>query len=137
MSLNHNRTHFMRAVLEGVGLNARWLLMNIEKMMGRNFEAVNFIGGGANSDIWSQIMADIFDRPIKQMNEPLMANSRGTAILALLALNRISMDDVSKVVEPKKTFQPNKANRAMYDEKFHRFVEIYTKNKPIYAKLNH
>lgn len=137
MSLNHNRTHLMRAVLEGVGLNARWLLMYIEKMMAKNFEAVNFIGGGANSDVWSQIIADIFDRPIKQMNEPLMANSRGTAILALLALNRISMDDVSKVVEPKKIFQPNKTNRAMYDEKFGRFVEIYTKNKPIFAKLNH
>jgi xylulokinase len=137
LSLNHNRTHFMRAVLEGVGLNARWLLLYIEKMIGKNFEAVNFIGGGANSEVWSQIMADIFDRPIKQMNEPLMANSRGTAILALLALNKIGMDDVSKVVEPKKIFEPNKTHRSMYDEKFGRFVEIYNRNKPIFAKLNH
>lgn len=137
MSLNHNRTHFMRAVLEGVGLNARWLLMFVEKMIGKNFEAINYIGGGANSEVWSQIMADIFDRPIKQMNEPLMSNSRGTAILALLAMNRMSMDSVSKVVEPKKIFEPNKANRSLYDEKFGRFVEIYTKNKPVFAKLNH
>ena len=127
----------MRSVMEGVGLNARWLLMYVEKIMGKNFEAVNFIGGGANSDVWSQMMADIFYRPIKQMNEPLMSNSRGTAILALLALNKMSMEDVSKVVEPKKIFEPNKNNRALYDEMFGRFVEIYTKNKPIYAKLNH
>ncbi len=137
LSLNHNRTHMMRSVMEGVGLNARWLLMYVEKIMGKNFEAVNFIGGGANSDVWSQMMADIFYRPIKQMNEPLMSNSRGTAILALLALNKMSMEDVSKVVEPKKIFEPNKNNRALYDEMFGRFVEIYTKNKPIYAKLNH
>ena len=136
LSLNHNRTHMMRAVLEGVGLNARWLLMYVEKMTGRNFEAINFIGGGANSEVWSQIVADIFNRPIKQMKEPLMSNSRGTAILALLALNMISIEDVSKVVEPKKVFEPNPNNRALYDEMFGRFVEIYTKNKPIFAKLN-
>ena len=126
----------MRSVLEGVGLNARWLLMYVEKMTGKNFEAINFIGGGANSEVWSQIVADIFNRPIKQMKEPLMSNSRGTAILALLALKMISIDDVSKVVEPKKVFLPNADNRALYDEMFGRFVEIYTKNKPIFAKLN-
>ena len=136
LSLNHNRTHMMRAVLEGVGLNARWLLMYVEKMTGKNFEAINFIGGGANSEVWSQIVADIFNRPIKQMKEPLMSNSRGTAILALLALNMISIEDVSKVVEPKKVFEPNPNNRALYDEMFGRFVEIYTKNKPLFAKLN-
>lgn len=118
LSLNHNRTHMMRSVLEGVGLNARWLLMYVEKMTGKNFEAINFIGGGANSAVWSQIVADIFNRPIKQMKDPLMKNSRGTAILALLALKMISLDDVSKVVEPKKVFRPNPNNRAVYDEMF-------------------
>lgn len=136
LSLNSNRTHMMRAVLEGVGLNARWLLMYVEKMMGRNFDAVNFIGGGANSDVWSQIIADIFNRPIRQMNEPLMSNSRGTAILALLALKMISKDDVSGVVEPRKVFEPNKKNKALYDEKFEAFVDIYNRNKPIWMKLN-
>lgn len=136
LSLNHNRSHLLRSVLEGVALNARWLLMYVEKMTGRNFEAIHFIGGGANSEVWSQISADVFNRPIKQMNEPLMSNSRGTAILALLALKMIDLQDVSKMIEPKKIFSPNPSNRAVYDEMFGRFVEIYTKNKPIFAKLN-
>lgn len=136
MSLKHNRTHMLRSVLEGVSLNARWLLMYVEKMTGRNFEAVNFIGGGANSEVWSQITADVFNRPIKQMKDPLMSNSRGTAILALLAMGMMDMDGVSKVVEPKKVFEPNKNNRAVYDEMFGRFVEIYNRNKPLYLKLN-
>jgi len=136
MSLKHNRTHMLRSVLEGVSLNARWLLMYVEKMTGRPFEAVNFIGGGANSEVWSQITADVFNRPIKQMKDPLMSNSRGTAILALLAMGMMDMDEVSKVVEPKKVFEPDKANRAVYDEMFGRFVEIYNRNKPLYLKLN-
>lgn len=136
LSLNHNRSHILRAVLEGVALNARWLLMYVEKMTGKSFDTIHFIGGGANSEVWSQIASDIFNRPIKQMNEPLMSNSRGTAILALLALNMIGLNDVSKMVESKKIFTPNPANRAVYDEMFERFVEIYSKNKPIFAKLN-
>ncbi len=136
LSLNNNRKEMMRAVLEGVGLNGRWLLSYVEGMTGRKFEAVNFIGGGANSAVWSQIIADIFNRPIRQMKEPLMSNSRGTALLALLAMKIIGIDDVSKVVEANKVFEPNKSNRGLYDEMFGRFVEIYTKNKLIFAKLN-
>ncbi len=137
LSLTHNRTHLMRAVLEGVALNARWLLFYVEKMTTKQFtNGINFIGGGANSNVWSQIIADVLNRPIRQMNEPLMSNSRGTAILAWLALNKISVEDVSKFVEPKKIFEPNKQHTALYDEMFERFVEIYNRNKPIFAKLN-
>ncbi|MES2620668.1 MAG: FGGY-family carbohydrate kinase [Bacteroidota bacterium] len=136
LSLNNNRTEMMRAVLEGVSLNGRWLLTYVEAMMGRKFESINFIGGGANSAVWSQIVADVFNRPINQMKEPLMANSRGTAVLALLSLKLMHIDDVSKAVEVNNVFEPNKNNSALYDEMFERFVEIYTKNKPIFAKLN-
>ncbi len=52
------------------------------------------------------------------MKDPLMSNSRGTAILALLALNYIDIDRVSQVVEAHKTFEPNPKNRGLYDEMF-------------------
>jgi xylulokinase len=137
MSLQHNRADVLRAVLEGVSLNARWLLFFVEKLTARRFDAVNFIGGGANSAIWSQIAADVFNRPVRQMKDPLMSNSRGTAVLALLALNMMDVDDVSKAVEVNRTFEPNAQHRALYDEMFGRYVEIYNKNKPIWMKLNH
>lgn len=137
LSLNHKRSHMMRAVLEGVSLNGRWLLFYVEKLTGKKFDAINYIGGGANSAVWSQINADVFNRPIRQMKDPLMSNSRGTAILALLALKYIDLDKVSQVVEAQRVYEPNEKNRALYDEMFGRFVEIYNKNKPIYAKLNH
>ena len=136
MSLQHNRTHLLRSVLEGVTLNANWLLFYVEKITAKKFESINFIGGGANSAIWSQIAADVFNRPVRQMKEPLMSNSRGTALLALLALKMMTVDDVSKAVEANNVFEPNAKNRSLYDEMFGRFVEIYTKNKPIWVKMN-
>lgn len=136
LSLNNNRSHMMRAVLEGIAMNARWLQMYVEKMMGRQFEFINFIGGGANSDIWSQITADVLNRPIRQVKEPLMANSRGTAMLALMALGILDLDKAAEAVEIKKEFFPNKANKALYDERFEIFMDIYNRNKPIFARLN-
>lgn len=136
LSLNNNREHMLRAVFEGVALNTRWLLMYVEKMMNRKLEYVNFIGGGANSDVWSQIIADVYNRPIRQVNEPLMANSRGAAMLALMALQKMDIDGVAKAVTIKKEFVPNAANKALYDERFKTFLDIYNKNKSIFYRLN-
>jgi xylulokinase len=136
LSLNNNREHMMRAVLEGISLNARWLLMYVEKMTGKEFNTVNFIGGGANSNIWSQIIADVLNRPIKQVKEPLMANSRGTAMLALMALGMMNIDEAAAAVEVNKIFEPNSKNKVTYDVLFERFIEIYNRNKPVWMKLN-
>lgn len=136
LSLNSNRTHMIRAVFEGIALNNRWLLGFAEKLMGRKFEAINFIGGGANSDVWSQILADVFDRPVRQMKQPLNANSRGAAFLALMALGKLKVEDVSALAEVNHTFKPNPANRKLYDDLFVRYVELYDANKALFKKWN-
>jgi xylulokinase len=126
----------LRSVLEGISLNDRWLLLYVEKMIARKLDSLNFIGGGANSAIWSQIMADVLNRPIRQVKDPLTANSRGTAMLALMSLGMMDTEQAAAAVEISNTYEPNAANTGLYDEMFGRFVEIYTKNKAIWAKLN-
>ncbi len=110
--------------------------MYVEKLCNRKMESLNFIGGGANSAVWSQIMADVLDRPIRQVKDPLTANSRGTAMLALMSLGMMDTEQAAKAVEINHTYEPNKAHKAMYSEMFDRFVEVYTKNKLIWAKMN-
>jgi xylulokinase len=123
-------------VFEGVAYNSRWLLTYVEKFIGRELDAINMIGGGANSDIWCQIHADVFDRPIRQMKNPIQANFRGAAFLASVALGYLSVDDIPKRVEIAKTFTPNPQNRQLYDELHSEFVDIYKREKKFYARLN-
>ena len=134
LSLNSNRGHMLRAVFEGIACNNRWLLSFAEKLAGKRFEAINFIGGGANSEVWSQILADVFDRPVRQMKQPLNANSRGAALLALMSLGMMKLEDVSKQAEVNHTYLPNPANRKLYDELFSRYVEIYETNKGLFKR---
>ncbi len=43
LSLATTRAHLARAVFEGVALNTRWMHRQVERFLGRRFEAINFI----------------------------------------------------------------------------------------------
>ncbi len=91
-SLQTTRGHLVRAVLEGVAYNARWLLKYVEPFIGRKLDGIRLIGGGARSKLWCQILADVLDRPIHQVDEPVMANARGAAFQAGLALGHLTVE---------------------------------------------
>ncbi len=135
-SLDTRRNHMIRAVMEGVAFNGRWLLSAVEKFVKRRLDPIRLIGGGAHSGVWCQIFADIFNRTIYQVKNPILANVRGAGFLGALALGFITLDDISKSVELLGTYHPNPANRAIYDSMFKEFKNIYKANRRIYARLN-
>jgi xylulokinase len=135
-SLNTTREHMVRAVFEGVAYNSRWLLKYVEAFIKHPVEAINFVGGGAKSDIWCQIHADILNRPIRQMKDPIEVNVLGAALLASVALGYLSYDEIASHVQVVNTYTPNPENRKLYDELFAEFIAIYENNKKSYARLN-
>ena len=140
LNLETSRSTMVRAVFEGVALNTRWMLGAAEKFVRKQrpkgFEHINFIGGGAQSDLWCQILADVLDRPIRQMAEPRYANARGAAFAAGVALGHLRWDDIPALVQVERTFTPDRANRAVYDGHFAAFTKLYKQTKGVYAKLN-
>lgn len=135
-SLNTSRQEMIRAVFEGIAYNTRWLLADVEKFIRRPLQAINMVGGGARSDIWCQIHADVLNRPIRQMKDPVQVNVRGAALLASAALGHLRYDDIPDRVPVAQTFTPNPAHRRIYDELFTEFVEIYRNNRKAYSRLN-
>lgn len=136
LSLTTTREHIIRAMFEGVAFNSRWLLEHVEKFIKRRLEPINVIGGGANSHVWCQIHADILNRAIRQVKDPILANARGAAFLASVALGYLTFDDIPERVQIANTCQPNPENRRIYDELFKEFVSIYKRNRRMYARLN-
>jgi xylulokinase len=135
-SLQTTREHMVRAVFEGVAYNSRWLFKYVEQLIGKRAEAVNMVGGGAKSEIWCQIHADVMDRPIRQMKDPIEVNVRGAALLGAAALGYLRYEEIGSHVPVAKTFQPQPENRKLHDEMFAEFVAIYENNRKIYARLN-
>lgn len=136
LSLDTTREHLVRAVFEGVAYNTRWLLMYVEKFIKRSFDAINIVGGGANSNVWCQIYADVLNRCIRQVKDPIQANIRGAALLASVALGYLTYDDIAERVQIANTYTPNPENRAIYDELFTEFVAMYKRDKKLYVRLN-
>jgi xylulokinase len=136
LSLKHNLDHATRAVFEGVAYNSRWVLQYVEKFCGRKLDPINIIGGGATSDVWCQIFADVMNRTIQRVKNPIQANARGATFVASVGLGFISFDDIPKYIEYSGVFKPNQENRKVYDLLFEQFVKIYEKNKGIYRILN-
>ena len=136
MSKTTTRDHMIRAVLEGVAYNTRWMLLYTEKFIGRKMSPINIIGGGAKSDLWCQIFADVLQREIRQVSEPIHANARGAAFIALVGLGEISFDDIPALVQYEKTFSPTAKNISIYNELFQAFVDLYKANRSVYQKLN-
>jgi len=136
LSLNNNRADIIRAFLEGVAFNTRWLMKPVESFLGRRLEQSHIAGGGAQSDVWCQIMADVLNVDIKQVQDPIQANARGAAWIAAVGLGEISFADVPKLVKFKRTYTPTVENRALYDDRFAVFTQIYKQMKGVYHQLN-
>jgi xylulokinase len=137
LSLKMTRENLVRAVFEGVACNARWLLGCVEQFTGRPFEWLNCIGGGAKSALWCQIQADVLNRAIRQVKDPVRANVRGAALIAAVGLGYTSFDQIAAHVEIAETFRPDPDHRKVYDELFREFLNIYKNNRAAYARLNH
>ena len=135
-SISTTRADLVRAVFEGVALNGKWLLFCVEKFVKRRLDPIRIIGGGALSDTWCRIFADVFNRTIYRVKDPVLANARGAGLLAAAALGRIGFSDISSLVSVDKTYAPNPENRDLYEKRFSIFKEIYKKNRKIFAQLN-
>jgi xylulokinase len=136
LSLSTTRAQMVRAVFEGVAFNSRWLLEAVEKFAGRSLDSLAFIGGGANSDQWAQIHADVLGREIRQVADPVLANVRGAALITLIALGRVEPRQIPSMVEVRRIFTPDESTTAEYDLLFREFVTLYKQTKGIFKRLN-
>jgi xylulokinase len=136
LSLAASRHDIVRAVFEGVALNTRWLLQAVERFTRRRLDPIRFIGGGARSDIWCQIFADVLGRTIEQVADPVNANARGAGLLAAVALGELTFDDVPDRVHVANSYEPDEGPRALYDDLFREFTGFYRRNRKAYARLN-
>lgn len=108
LSMTTTSADLVRAVLEGVAANSRWLLTYVERFAaGASSEAIRLLGGGASSTLWCQVVADTLGRPVEQLPGPLTAQLGGAALGAAVALGELTLADVG-VSRPKgQVFEPS------------------------------
>lgn len=136
VSLDTDRADLVRAVLEGVAHNLRWLVEAADRFTGRRLEPLRILGGGAVSDLWCQIHADVLGRRIERVPDPGAAQLRGAALVALLGTGRVGEDDLAARVPAPEVFDPDPDARAVYEPVYQEYRRLYGRLKGLYRRLN-
>jgi xylulokinase len=136
VSMDTDRADLVRAVLEGVAYNMRWLVEAADRFAGRRLAPLRVLGGGAQSDLWCQIHADVLDRRVERVADPAYAQLRGAALYAQLALGRLGLAEVPGRVPPAQVFDPDPATVAVLAPLYREFAAAYGRLKGMYRRLN-
>jgi xylulokinase len=136
LSLEHGRDHMLRAIYEGVAYNLRWLL-DVAAGAGFDCDPLRAIGGGAKSDVWMQIIADVTRRRVEAVENPQEAGAMGCALAAAVAVGEYgSFKEIKKAVRIRKSFVPHEDCCRVYDELYAMFRRIYPSLSSVCGKLN-
>jgi rhamnulokinase len=77
----------LRCALEGIALKYRWILEQLEEMLGYRLEPLHIVGGGTQNHLLSQFTADAIDRQV--ITGPVEATATGNILMQMLALGHI------------------------------------------------
>ncbi len=134
----HDRRHMARAVMEGLCFNLR---IRAEHAASRNLftwpAALNAIGGGACSEVWMQILADIMNTEVHVPYKPQHAGAAGTACCALVGLGVWSdYAEAAKNLPIEKHFRPRPEAVKIYEKNFAVYKQLYSLLKPVFDQMN-
>ena len=100
-------------------------------------EAVSVIGGGSNSDIWMQMLADVMNTPVRVPRDTRHAGAVGTAYSALIGLGVCSdFNEAAKSVQIERSFEPIPENVAAYEKYYAVFKDLYKALEPMFLAMN-
>ncbi|MFD1485494.1 gluconokinase [Lacticaseibacillus baoqingensis] len=106
LTRRHTRAHMVRATLEGIVYNLYAVMLMIQGVAGEPV-AIQATGGFAQSALWRQMLADIFEREVT-IPASFESSALGAAVIGMQALGMIdSLDAVAEMVGATNVHQPN------------------------------
>jgi xylulokinase len=134
LGLHHRLAHVWRAALEGVAFGFRHHV-DVFRERGADMRRIVACDGGAASDLWLQICADVLNRPVQRLRRH-PGSCLGAAYVAGVGVGVFEdWQGVARYVEPGEVFTPDAARAATYDRAYAVFRETYERLKTLYPAL--
>ncbi len=135
MSLQHQRSHFVRAVLEGI-LFAAYSITTVLSDLTDASQTILASGGMTRSRIWRQMMADLFGIEVLAP-EVYEASGFGGAVLAMYAVGEIvKLEAVQSMIRIHDRHLPNLERSQQYHKLFDRYQRLYYLLEPEFSTLD-
>ena len=115
----HGREHLFRAIEEGIAYEFRLAMSGIQAATGERIVEYVILGGGSNSDLWCQIMADVLNAPVVRAHT-VEATNLGAGILGAYGVGWYpSVEEAAAAMtDVAERFEPNERTAATYDRLF-------------------
>jgi len=136
LTVRHTKAHLARSVLEGVSFGLRDSL-EILKSMNVSIGNVRASGGGARSEVWRQIQADIFNYPLSTINAD-EGPALGVALLAGVGAGVYSSveEACSTVIKVVSTTPVITGNALAYEKYFEAYRALYPALQASFSTLS-
>jgi sugar (pentulose or hexulose) kinase len=137
LTLGHGKDEVIRAVLEGLSFEFKSMLEFIEGR-GAQVEEIRAIGGGAKSDLWLQMKADIADKKILRP-EITEGGSLGAAVLGGIGVGvyRDAFDAVEQVIRITDRFESDKERVKLYNKYYSKiFCRMRTDLSDLFEEMS-
>jgi len=123
-SMSSGLPEIYRAILEGLCFEMRYNRDQLD-LCGISFSTLRASGGGAKSDIWLKLKADILGVPVSPL-ENADAGSAGGAMLAAVTTGEFdTLEQTAKVfVKAREPFVPDPQKSGYYGEKYEKYKKI-------------
>jgi sugar (pentulose or hexulose) kinase len=132
-TLRHTRAHFVRALLESVAYMLKRDVDLVEEL-GVPVREVRSAGGGARSDLWLRIKADVLQLPVATVACEETA-CLGAAILGAVATGTYTNLEqaTARMARLRGRIEPDPANAEVYRRGYARYVELYERLEPMFV----
>ncbi len=131
LTLEHGQKDIYKAIMEGVTYE---IMINAEHLegFGIKLDKLFATGGGASSEVWLQIKADILNRKITSL-EAKESGALGTCMMTGVAIGiyRDLYEAKERFVKEKKTFLPNPQRMAKYKDYYISYKKVYKAVKEV------
>jgi gluconokinase len=125
VNIRHERKHFIRATIEGILFEMYSIGRTLEKH--RHIEGLSINGNFASIPLCTQIIADIFNKPVSTLSHG-DSIGRGAFLLSATEMGIYpSLEEASKTVTMHRTYYPKAENHQVYAQYFKVFESLITK----------
>lgn len=132
LTVDHTRVHITRAILEGVAFQIRSALAQL-KSAGGFFDDIRLIGGGANSPLWSQIMADVLGHSLLVPSERSAAYGAGLLAGIGVGLFPSDPDLLGQNIRIERHLEVNTERQKIYKQHY----KLFQKADKVLTKISH
>lgn len=117
LARHHTRAHMMRAVMEGVAYNLLTCICAFRDS-GHPIDRITAVSGGAQSDTFLQVLADVWGIPVLRRNIVDEANSLGAAVTGAVGLGLADFSAARSLSDIAGEFIPNHALTQSHQERY-------------------